>query len=382
MQRPVAGTPTLAGRLRELRLSNWPGRVVTQQELADALGNASGPLISSWESDRKPVLPPEPRLEALATFYATPRSIDGDRPHLLAPDELTPDELDVRQRLLDEFHAAAVRPIRTVSPRVKRSLLDTSPRLPLVFPGDAIGGGQWWFEDGLPITIVCARLPEDKLAAMPYSKPEDPDYVKFYTFADLDALIELHGHIRAVNPASQVHIRAADELVADDLSDHLVLLGGVDWNPITRDVIRRLDLPVEQQARSDGEAYDACFKVVDDGKARQFGPVVEKRKDRVTLREDVGCFYRGINPHNAQRTVTICNGMFGRGTLGVVRTLTDARFRDRNEDYINKRFLRAGSTYGISYGILSRVVIVKGETVTPDWTNPATRLFEWPGVSE
>ena len=93
----------------------------------------------------------------------------------------------------------------------------------------------------------------------------------------------------------------------------------------------------------------------------------------VTLKEDIACFYRGISPYNALRTVTICNGMFARGTLGAVRTLTDRRFRDRNEGYINERFAQP------PYGILSRVAVVGGETSTPDWTDPHVRLFEWSG---
>jgi len=51
----------------------------------------------------------------------------------------------------------------------------------------------------------------------------------------LDALFELHGHIRATNPLNDVMLRSAAELVPDDYSSHLVVLGGVDWNTATKD---------------------------------------------------------------------------------------------------------------------------------------------------
>jgi hypothetical protein len=70
--------------------------------------------------------------------------------------------------------------------------------------------------------------------------------------------------------------------------------------------------------------------------------------------------------------VTMFNGAFGRGTYGAVRILTDARFRDRNADYLMQRF--AGDTYSI----LARVRIVMREVVTPDLTVDDTRLHEWP----
>jgi len=78
-----------------------------------------------------------------------------------------------------------------------------------------------------------------------------------------------------------------------------------------------------------------------------------------------------------KRSVTICNGLFGRGTYGAVRALTDARFRDRNETYLRKRFPDQRS-----YSVLARVLIVNGETVTPDWSEPENRLHEWPEPGE
>jgi hypothetical protein len=64
--------------------------------------------------------------------------------------------------------------------------------------------------------------------------------------------------------------------------------------------------------------------------------------------------------------------MYGRGTYGVVRALTDANFRDRNAEYLRTRF---GSSD--TYCILSRVPIVNGATLTPDWTIGDFRCFEW-----
>ena len=60
------------------------------------------------------------------------------------------------------------------------------------------------------------------------------------------------------------------------------------------------------------------------------------------------------------------------GTYGVVRALTDVRFRDRNSEYLLDRF---GDSE--TYCVLTRVPIVSGATLTPDWTTGDYTLFEW-----
>jgi hypothetical protein len=90
------------------------------------------------------------------------------------------------------------------------------------------------------------------------------------------------------------------------------------------------------------------------------------------LREDVALFARAISPFNRKRTVTICTGMYGRGTYGAVRALTDANFRDRNAEYLRTRFSDCES-----YCIVTRVPIIHGATLTPDWTTGDHTLFEW-----
>jgi Helix-turn-helix domain len=360
----------LARRLRALRERHWPDKRVTQRQLAEAFGGdrpLSESLISSWESLKGTAQPPPNWLQAYATFFASRRSVEGGRGRLLGDAELTEEERAARDRLHEEL-------LRFRFP----DAVD-GHRVPLARPTDTIGGGTWYFADQKPITIVCARLPPSFREKMPYTDPQDPDYVRSYTYADVDALIELFGHIRAVNPAiPDVRIRTADVLEEDDYTAHLVLLGGVDWNPVTRDITRRLKLAVRQGTRTDDDLYNGYFEVGDGEETRRFAPMLDRDGSRVTLREDVAYFFRGLNPYNNHRTITICNGTFGRGTYGSVRALTDARFRDRNEEYLGKRFHDRQR-----FGVVHRVVIsVKGEALTPDWTIEENRLHEWPEMGD
>lgn len=346
----------LARRLKELRTDVWPGQRITQGELAKALG-ASAPLISSWEGRK--ALPPLDRLDAYARFFATEKSI-AKRPFRL----LSESHLSVEER---HQYSELFRELTSLRDRAEGQQPATAA------VGDPYAASHWLFPSAQDITIVCSALPPDYLAAMPYTDPKAPDYVDLYRYADLDALLELHGHIRAANPLNEVHLRTPDEVRQDDFTSHLVLLGGVDWNTITAELLSRLDLPVRQLARA-SEDEPGGFVVDEGGKKRTFSPDLRTIGGKERLFEDIAHFFRAVSPLNEKRTVTICNGMYQRGTYGAVRALTDARFRDRNEQHLRDRF--AGET---TFSIISRVKVLAGEPVTPDWTSPDDVLHEWPG---
>jgi hypothetical protein len=363
----------LARRIRALREEHWPGVKVNQAQLAAALSgegrrSASVPLISSWESQANPKVPPADRIRDIATFFASPRSLDGRVSRLLSTDEMTAPERVAREQLLDELT------------RLRREALDApgTSRLQAVVPAvvqeitQSLSSGPYRIPAGHRITIVCAQLPQQMLQKMPYTDPLDPDFVELYRYSDLDALLELFGHLRAANPTSHVAFRAADQLSSDEYTGHLVSLGGVDWNVATSSVLGRLELPVRQVSDWDKEG-GTYFEVTEaDGRTVAHRPRLAEWGGRAILREDVALFARAVSPFNRKRFVTICNGMYGSGTYGAVRALTDERFRDRNAEYI-------GEIFGDSeaFCILSRVTVENGRALTPDWTLPETRLFEW-----
>jgi hypothetical protein len=351
----------LARRLRALREEHWPGKKITQPLLAQALG-VSVPLISSWESQTNPRIPPSARVDAYATLFATARSADQDELHLLSPQDLDDEEQQARTELRRELTQ-----LRNAALRATGGPGESAPASEIE---ESLSSGPWRFDDGNTITVVCAQWPPHMLERIPYTDVSDPDYIELLTYSELDALFELHGHLRAANPANQANLRSPSSLASDDYTTHLVTLGGIDWNRATTSVLERLPLPVRQVAdwETEGGQY---FEVTENGKTVRHRPVLEESSGQAVLREDVALFARAVNPFNRRRTVTICSGMYGRGTYGAVRALTDAKFRDRNAEFLRSRFMDSPL-----YCVLTRVQIVNGATLTPDWTT-AEPLFEW-----
>lgn len=343
-------------RLRFLRTDHWPDSKLTQAGLAKALagdGKLSPAAVASWESTTLPKLPPRERVEAYAQFFATRRSL-GPEPALVPVESFTPQEHAAHQELLADLlrlHTAARGGSAADAPTLVRR--------------------SWHFTDTGPLTLVCAQLPVAE--ASPLARRGNPNYTKLAGLADLDAMVELHGHIRAENSGMGVFFKAAPEVRADDLSGHVVIIGGIAWNNVMRRLIDLSELPVRQQEEP-GLATGEIFVTHADNGPRKYLPEwsAEASEHSRELIEDVGLLVRMPNPLNSNRTLTMCNGIHSRGVLGAVRTLTDAMLRESNEKYIAQNFPEN------QFGILMRVQVIGGETLTPDFSTAGTVLYQWP----
>ena len=347
------GLLLLAQRLSDLRENCWPDVRITQAALADALGeeqqSLSSATVSSWESLNSPKLPPAARLTAYARFFATRRSVESTPPRLLPLDELTPDERGAFEALEAELMAlrnGAKKPLARAEPAVRRS---------------------WVFTDRGPLTLVCAQLPTLEKGSL--ADPADPNYTELLSYADLDAMVELHGHVRAENPSMGVFFKLSSGVVPDDLSGHVVLVGGIGWNEMTGPLSAMTDIPIRQVEDPEIQTGE-IFVLNGQEKNPDFLP---KWGNAGQLVRDVGLLVRTRNPHNSNRSLTICNGVHSRGVLGAVRALTDARLRDSNEGYIAKHFADPWN-----FAILMRVSVIAGQAMTPDFNAADCVLYQWP----
>jgi hypothetical protein len=343
---PGLGANRLAERLRDLR--EGAPVPLTQTDLGHALGGAGGTVspaaVSSWENPQSGRLVPASRLDAYARLFCTPRSFEGDV-HLLDEAELTPDERSAFAKLKEELVSLRDSAI------VRRGAPFGAPR------------SMWHFPDGSPITLVCSRLPANERPSG--SDPDSLNYARFSELADLDALIEIYGGIRAYNPSSRVVIMAAQDLRQRDVANHLVLIGGLAWERVNPWFSRIFPIPIQA-----GDPFDRGAIVVNDldgGQHEYPYQVVDG-----VLVEDIGFFARGENPSAPKRTLTICGGVTTRGVLGAARCFIDWEMRERNEKYLLPRFPE-----GSTYCIVMRVPVLNRDPLTPDLSKPENRLFEW-----
>jgi transcriptional regulator with XRE-family HTH domain len=364
----------LADRLKALRGGdNLVGKQVTQKQLADALG-VSSPLISSWETGA--VVPPESRLRQYARYFAGAASIGtGNLPSESALDDA---ETRLYRRLIEELDELRSGRVREAAPG----------------PGTgALGGRFFHFPDGRPVVIV-TTIQSETLGKLDWASPAHPNYIRSLGNADTDATIEVFGHIRAENPTSYVRWVLYADLTNEMITGgHLVLLGGgnpqpggkLDW------LLRRLELPVVSMLPAGGdEEYDSVFVVRtdqdgnpsyrgtreethqpvflrgEDGGSRFLSDPDDQGRRFPQLEYDLACLARLENPLNGA-SVTICNGIFSRGTYGALRAFTDDTLRDQNEQYVYRQFDDPDHPGQLRpFWMLIYVPVMLADTITPD----------------
>jgi hypothetical protein len=336
----------LARALRDLRESTWPDHELTQSQLANALsseGRVATATVSSWESATNPKTPPASRISALARFFCTKRSLEA-QPHLIREDQLTAAERD-------QFKKLESRLLKLLDPE------DHKPRHIFEF-------------DAGPVIVICPDVPEDVRG--PLADVKDPNYTKMQQYGDLDALMELYGHLCTKNPSLEVSYRLASEAVySDDLSSHVIVLGGIGWNKVTshiQSVISQVPImQIDVDDLKDGDIF--CIKTPDG--IRSFYPEYADLGAGKELIADVAYVARLRNPFRIKRSLTICNGIFSRGVLGAVRCLTDSVIREENEKYLAEKFPDG------EFAMLLRVPVIDNKILAPDLQDPDARLYEW-----
>ena len=234
---------------------------------------------------------------------------------MLRDDELTEQERQRKTELYDELLALRERAQSTGTAAVASGLPSVEPRSSI-----------WRFLDGTAVSIVDADAPD----APPYADQSHLNYSQYARFADLDALIEVFGQVKADNPESMIRLLSPDELTQDFALNHLVIVGGAAWREVSKTMPwfpQNIDivLPIAQET---GNTY--IFECSAGEEKREFSSL---RVDGV-LTQDVGLIARVPHPIIPEKTVTVLSGITSRGVHGAALCFTDSHVRDDNERYL------------------------------------------------
>lgn len=342
----------LAERLRDLREREF--RPLTQRALGKALGG-SEPLsiatISLWENPSSDRLPPPQRLRAYARLFCSDRSFATAIPHLLEDSELTDAEREREIELYEEL----------LELRERAQSTDAAAGPSEHFAGEYYGS-LWRFPDEAAISIVCSDVPR---AARPgYADEGHLNYSRYARHADLDALIEIYGQVRADNPGSWIRILSPKSLAHDFALNHLVIIGGAAVDDVAPWFAQGVPLPIVHET---GDTHTFTCKV--EGETREF---TSTRDDDGNLTRDVGFIARA--PHNIVpgRTVTVLGGITSRGVHGAALAFSDPHVRDTNLRYLTDTFPGTDT-----FSILMSVPVRNDAALPPNLSNDNVRLYEW-----
>jgi transcriptional regulator with XRE-family HTH domain len=336
----------LAERLRDLREREH----LTQKQLARVLGGSDAlsiATISLWEKPGSGRLPPVPRLEAYSRLFCTSRSFEGDRTRLLRSSELTEQERVRATEIYDELIALRGR---------AQSTNDAAPTR-------GSGGAIWHFPDPMAVSIVCSDAVEPPL----YAQDSHLNYSRYARYADLDALVEVFGQVKAGNPERMIRILPTARLAQDFALNHLILIGGAASDAASL-FARDIPLPTaEAIPGTDPETH--LFKCIVGQETREFGST---RDEEGTLVQDVGLIARSPHPIIPGGTVTLLSGITSRGVHGAALCFIDSHLRDTNDRYLESAFGNVDS-----FCILMNIPVQNGMALPSNLWRENTRLYEW-----
>jgi hypothetical protein len=342
----------LAERLRDLREREF--RPLTQRALGKALGG-SEPLsiatVSLWENPSSDRLPPPQRLKAYARLFCSDRSFASAVPYLLRDDELTDAE---REREIELYEELLELRERAQSTDAAASSSEQSAIAPY--------GSLWRFPDDSAISIVCSDAPRPDRPA--YADQSHLNYSRYARHADLDALIEIYGQVRADNPGTWIRILSPKSLEHDFALNHLVIIGGAAVDDVAPWFAQGVPLPTVHES---GDTHTFTYDV--EGEMREF---VSVRDEDGNLTQDVGFIARA--PHNIVpgHIVTVLGGITSRGVHGAALAFSDSHVRDANLRYLTGAFPDVGT-----FCILMRVPVRNDAALPPNLSNDDVRLYEW-----
>jgi transcriptional regulator with XRE-family HTH domain len=335
----------LAERLRDLREREH----LTQKQLARILGGSEAlsiATISLWEKPSSGRLPPAQRLEVYSRLFCTSRSFEGDRTRLLRSSELTEQERARATELYDELMALRERAQSTNDPATVKG------------QRSAI----WHFPDPIAVSIVCS----DAVDPPPYARHGHLNYSRYAKYADLDALIEVFGQVKADNPERMIRILPTARLAQDFALNHLILIGGAASDAaslFSKDI--PLPTPVEI---SDTDRVTHQFKCTVGEETQNFKSTWEEGN----LVQDVGLIARTPHPIIPGGTVTLLSGITSRGVHGAALCFIDSHLRDTNERYLERAFGNVES-----FCILMNIPVHNDVALPPNLSRENTSLYEW-----
>jgi transcriptional regulator with XRE-family HTH domain len=343
----------LAERLRDLREHEF--RKLTQKQLAQALGGwepLSITAISLWETAGSDRLPPAHRLRAYARLFCSSRAFASSTvPRLLKDDELDEAEREREIELYEEL----------LELRERAQSTDAAAGASGQFAVE-YQGSLWRFPDQAAVSIVCSDVPR---AARPaYADEGHLNYSRYARHADLDALIDIYGQVRADNPGTWIRILSPKSLAYDFALNHLIIIGGAAVDDVAPWFAQGVSLPTVHES---GDTHTFTYEV--EGEVREF---TSTRDDDGNMTHDIGFIARA--PHNIVpgRIVTVLGGITSRGVHGAALAFSDPHVRNVNLSYLTDT-LRGADTFCI----LIRVPVRNDAALPPNLENDNVRLYEW-----
>jgi len=211
-----------------------------------------------------------------------------------------------------------------------------------------------------PVAIVCAEIPEE--LRPPYAVPSHSNYLRYATFADIDALIQLMVWF-AASKHRTVSSYTSRTIPENALASHLMIVGGPQWNSLARSVYDQINLPI---AHNDGDPgnSDTLFD-------RSTGEVwAPELRENGEIDSDVGFLAQTPSPFYQGRIIILFGGVLTHGVEASVKLCTAEHVWAHNHRVIESLTVHANDGFCLVF----RCRVLSNTNVAPDLMTAGTVL--------
>jgi hypothetical protein len=175
----------------------------------------------------------------------------------------------------------------------------------------------WGIKDGDYVAVVCSEL--DKPEKRQHVEPRE--FIYSLKYGDVDAFFEVIVTLLRLFPKIKLQICSSGEAetMRMDLSRHLILIGGPDYNVITERILKKGITQISYRSPYLGEKALSCPEEI-----IIYETATNHEYCEHTDEKDYGYFERIRNPHNPKSNIILIGGCHTIGVTCAAKALSMA----------------------------------------------------------
>lgn len=191
----------------------------------------------------------------------------------------------------------------------------------------------WGIKNGDSVILVCSELEDPEHRQ--YVEPRE--FIYNLKYGDVDAYFEAVITLLRLYPGIRLRIMSAGEAATArmDLTRHLILIGGPDYNAVTEQVlsqnITQFDYRSPDMAAQSSQHPEEIVL---------YDKLNDKEYYYTTHERDYGYFERIVNPHNPESNIVLIGGCHTIGVTGAVKAFSMA---DSESGELSRQVLNNGA---------------------------------------
>jgi hypothetical protein len=179
----------------------------------------------------------------------------------------------------------------------------------------------WGLKDGDHVIVVCSELPniEERQFVKDVEDESKREFIYNLKYGDVDAYFEVIVTLLRLFPKIKLRILSSGEVeqIRADFTQHLILIGGPDYNSITKKYLKKGITQIDYRCPETNECSS-----IHPNEIVIFDRASGQEYCEFTSEKDFGYFERIKNPDDPRKNIILIGGCHTIGVTGAVKAFS------------------------------------------------------------